>query len=172
MENNHIVAETLATTFSNLEKSALRFTNALFNQKPTDGAWSPAMVLQHLILSGKELDSLLVGNTKPTEGPHDQKVEPIKNIFLNFEAKYKAPEFTEPKNEIYEREDQLKQLQQILTNVLAVVPNLDLSETCLDFEFPGMGHLTRLELISFMIYHTQRHVHQLNELADFAESGN
>jgi hypothetical protein len=170
MENNHSIATALATTFSDLKKSSLRFTNAQFNQKPTVDAWSPAMVLQHLILAGKGFDGLLLGNTKPTEGAPDQKVEPIKNIFLNFEAKYKSPEFIEPNHQIYERESQMVQLQQIADDVLAILPNLNLSETCLDFEFPGMGYLTRLELISFLIYHTQRHTHQLSELADSVET--
>lgn len=36
----------------------------------------------------------------------------------------------------------------------------------MDFEMPFLGYLTRLELIRFAVFHTQRHTHQLNELAD------
>jgi hypothetical protein len=166
MENNTTIASKLATTFADLKNAVQRFNNVEFNEKPADQNWSPAMVVQHLILAGNGLDQLLLGRTKPTEGAFDQKVEIIKNIFLNFEAKYTSPPFIEPKDEQYGQQQQIEQLERIYGAILAILPNLDLSQTCLDFEFPNMGHLTRLELISFIIYHTQRHTHQLNTIAN------
>lgn len=164
MENNHTIAAELATAFTDLEKSVLRFNRTQFNTKPADQSWSAAMVVQHLILAGKGIDQVLLGNTKPTSGAADQKVETIRNILLDFNAKYNSPPFIEPKDQHYEQEEQLQQLQQIVDTILPILPNLDLSATCLDFEFPGLGQVTRLELISFLIYHTQRHIHQLNNM--------
>ncbi len=164
MEDNHTIATELATAFTELEKSVQRFNPTQFNTKPADKSWSAAMVVQHLILAGKGIDQVLLGNTKPTVGAADQKVETIRNILLDFNAKYNSPPFIEPKDQHYEQEEQLQQLQQIVDAILPILPNLDLSETCLEFEFPGLGQVTRLELISFLIFHTQRHTHQLHHM--------
>ena len=41
---------------------------------------------------------------------------------------------------------------------------LDLSATCLDFEMPGIGALTRLEWLWFYVWHTQRHLRQVKNI--------
>lgn len=166
MENNNTIASALTTTFADLEKALMRFDDLQFNTKPAQQSWSPAMVAQHLILAGQGIDQILVGPTGATAGAPDEKVAFIKNIFLNFEAKYTSPPAIEPKDGQYQQQQQLQQLQQIANAVLAILPDLDLTQTCLGYEFPGMGHLTRLELISFLIYHTQRHTHQLHQMAN------
>jgi len=166
MENKATILKTLSDTFSELEKAIQRFDEATFNEKPSHGNWSPAMVVQHLVLAGTGSDKILLGNTKPTEGTVDSKVEQIKNIFLNFDRKFTAPAFIEPDDKIYEKQVLLAELNAICNSLTRIIPDLDLSLTCLDFELPGLGFLTRLELVSFLIYHTQRHTHQLNEMAN------
>lgn len=164
MENKTSLVNELTNVFSELEKQIERFDETSFNQKPTNGNWSPAMVAQHLVLAGTNFDKLLLGNTSQTESKADEKVAQLKDIFLNFDVKMTSPEFIEPADETYNRKVLLEQLNAIGKSVTDVVPNLDLTQTCLDFEMPYMGFLTRLELISFLIYHTQRHTHQLNKM--------
>lgn len=164
-DHNQLLAE-LNNTFSNLESAIQGFNEKTFNQKTEPNTWSAGMVTQHLILAGTGLDQVLLGSTKTTSAPADEKVAIIKNIFLNFDEKYNSPPFIEPADESYVKEEQLAKLKNIAHTIAVSLPNLDLSLTCLDFELPGMGYLTRLELLSFLIYHTQRHTHQLNELAN------
>ncbi|MDQ8005821.1 MAG: DinB family protein [Pedobacter sp.] len=166
MENNTILSENLKSTFSELEKAIERFNESNFNQKPEGSNWSPAMVAQHLVLAGSNFDKLLLGNTKRTSGKADERVAQLKAIFLDFEAKMTSPDFIEPADQTYSQQALLAQLDAIGKSVTAILPDLDLTATCLDFEMPYMGFLTRQELISFLIYHTQRHTHQLNEMAD------
>lgn len=166
MEDHIKLLAELNSTFANLESAIQSFNEKTFNQKTKHGTWSPAMVTQHLILAGTGLDQVLLGNTKATSAPAHEKVAIIKNIILNFDEKYSSPPFIEPADESYLKEEQLNKLRNIAHSVAVLLPNLDLSLTCLDFEFPGMGNLTRLELLSFLNYHTQRHTHQLNELAN------
>lgn len=165
MENNTTILKTLNDTFSELEKAIQRFDETTFNQKPPHGNWSPAMVAQHLVLAGTGSDKVLLGNTKPTEGAADGKVAELKNIFLNFDAKFTAPKFIEPADQIYEKQVLLAELNAIGKSLIEIIPDLDLSLTCMDFEMPFLGFLTRLELVSFLIYHTQRHTHQLEIMA-------
>ncbi len=166
MESKATVVETLSDTFSELEKAILRFKNGTFNGKSVYGNWSPAMVTQHLVLAGTGIDQVLLGNTKPTEGKADGKVAQIKGIFLDFGSKFTSPEFIEPADQKYVLEEQLEQLNSIGKSIANIIPELDLSLTCTDFEMPFLGYLTRLELISFIVFHTQRHTHQLNEMAN------
>jgi len=167
MENNTTLAENLKHTFSELEAAIRRFNENSFNVKPPQSNWSPAMVAQHLVLAGTDFDKLLLGNTKPTVGKADEKVAQLKDIFLNFDAKMTSPEFIEPADQVYSQKILSAQLGTIGKSVIEILPDLDLSLTCLDFEMPYMGFLSRIELISFLIYHTQRHTHQLNEMAGY-----
>mgnify|MGYP003575363490 CR=1 FL=1 len=166
MEGGKTLVEKLKDTFSALEKAILRFNHNNFNRKPIQGNWSPAMVTQHLILAGTGIDQVLLGNTAHTPRDADQKVAQIKGIFLDFGSKFTSPEFIEPADQNYLIEAQTEQLSDIGTSIANLMPNLDLSLTCTDFEMPFLGYLTRLELISFVIFHTQRHTHQLNEMAN------
>lgn len=165
MENKITLLENLRHTFSELDKAIQRFDESTFNQKPEGSNWSPAMVAQHLVLAGTDIDKLLLGNTKPTEGEADKKVAQLKGIFLDFGSKFTSPPFIEPADQNYSVTTQREKLDEIEKSITNIIPDLDLTLTCLDFEFPGMGHLTRFELVSFVIFHTQRHTHQLNNMA-------
>lgn len=165
MESKETLLASLRDTFSVLEKAILRFDEDSFNQKPAQSNWSPAMVAQHLILAGTDIDKVLLGSTKPTEGEPDGKVAQLKGIFLDFNSKFTSPPFIEPTDQHYSVDIQHQKLNEIGKSIINIVPDLDLTLTCTDFAFPGIGHLTRLELISFVIFHTQRHTHQLNNMA-------
>jgi hypothetical protein len=41
---------------------------------------------------------------------------------------------------------------------------LDLDMTCLDFDIRTFGYLTRLEAVYFFLYHTKKHIHQLQNI--------
>lgn len=165
MENNTTLLAAWKSSFSELDKAVQRFSESSFNQKPVGSNWSPAMVAQHIILAATDIDKVLLGNTKPTEGEADGKVAQIKGIFLDFGSKYTSPPFIEPADQNYSVTTQREKLDEIEKSIANIVPDLDLTLTCIDFEFPGMGHLTRFELVSFVIFHTQRHTHQLNNMA-------
>lgn len=166
METKEEILTALNASFSALQNTALRFDHKTFNEKPTMNSWSPAQVVQHLVLAGSGVDKVLTGNTRPTEGKGDKQVAAIKELLLDFNLKLQAPAFIVPANEPYEREKLLSQLNTIEQSVAKLIPKLDLSATCMDFELPVYGHLTRMEAIYFMIYHTQRHTHQLHHMLE------
>ncbi|MGO1866936.1 MAG: hypothetical protein ACTH0U_01705, partial [Sphingobacterium sp.] len=55
-------------------------------------------------------------------------------------------------------------LEDRIEQIKKVIQNKDLSLTCIDFSIPEYGEFTRFEWIWFNIYHTQRHMLQLESM--------
>lgn len=164
METKEIIVGTLDSAFSELDKAIRRFDENTFNQKPANGGWTPAQVAQHLALAGTGIDGVLLGSTRATVGAADKQVPGIKEVFLNFDLKMTSPDFIDPADEVYDQKVLLTQLKNVGKTLVELVNDLDLSLTCLDFKVPVWGHLTRMEIIYFVIYHTQRHTRQLQQI--------
>lgn len=79
----------------------------------------------------------------------------------------KSPAFILPTIKEYDREEQVRKIKHIHADMLDSIEKLVLSKTCLDFELPSIGLMTQLEAIYFVIFHTQRHTLQLNEIDQF-----
>ncbi len=73
---------------------------------------------------------------------------------------------------IYAKDELINSLSGIIGQIREAVKTLDLTETCLLFSFPVYGEFTRLELINFVICHTQRHIHQLKKIYNELNSKN
>jgi hypothetical protein len=142
---------------------------SLFDQKqinivPFEGSWTAGMLAQHIIMSVSGFVELLNGAVEETNRQPDEKVANIKEVFLNFNIKLKSPDFIVPAAISYNKDELLDILESIKTNLSNAIQSLDLTKTCVAFELPVMGYLTRLEAIYFTIYHTQRHIHQLKNI--------
>lgn len=157
----------LGNTTSELTKLLSGFTQEQFNLVPFEGSWTSAQLAEHLNKS-YDVAKLLFGQVRETTRPPDEKINEIKEIFLNFNTKMKSPDFIVPENKVY---DKTALLSSLTTGIkkLEEAKSLNLSETCTAFALPNIGELTRMEWICFVIYHTQRHVHQLKNIAEKVE---
>ncbi len=162
-----IILEDFSKTFSALENVIQLFDNEKFNEIPFQDSWTAAQVVQHIILSSESFTSVLNGNTEETVRPIDKLIPTLKAIFLNFETKMKSPDFILPTIKKYDRDEQLRKIKTIASDILDAIGKLELAKTCLDFQLPTLGVMTRLEAIYFVIFHTQRHTHQLHEISRF-----
>jgi len=162
--NKEIITE-FETTLSEFITTLSSFSQEQFNTHPFEGSWTAGQVGEHVRKSLKRGVVLLTTNTKPSERPPDQLIEEIKNLFLNFSTKIKSPEFIIPAEMNYNKDILIQELSGA-KEIGKVAKPLDLSELCLSFAFPVLGHLTRLEIIHFYTYHTQRHIHQLKNIAE------
>ena len=133
------------------------------NTRPFDGSWTAAQVGEHLLKS-YGVGRILKAPVKKTERPSDQKVEAIKEVFLNFDIKMESPEFITPSDGHIDQATLLSSLSNVTSEIQATAEQLDLSETCTAFALPQMGEFTRLEWLHFMLYHTQRHNRQLKNI--------
>ena len=153
------ILKTFDDTFNILLQVLAAYPQACINTAPAEGAWTGGQIVRHL-LKGSVAD-LLYGNVTPTERQPDLHVEPLRNLFLDFSIKMQSPDVLVPEDMHYEKAELMKGLEDTAARIRKAIQTLDLTATCLDFEMPQTGYLTRLEWICFYIVHTQRHTRQL-----------
>jgi len=140
------------------------FTDEQFNTQPSYGGWTAGQVAEHLLLSGGVVETI-AGHTAPTtDRQADARCPIIAGIFLDFSTKLPSPHFIIPAAGYYDKQELISKTKIVWDKIGEGIRLLDLDVTCLDFEFPTMGNLTRLEMLWFYVWHTQRHIHQLNNI--------
>ncbi|MDP4283894.1 MAG: DinB family protein [Bacteroidota bacterium] len=153
-----------------IEKTANELTQLIsstneeqFNKIPFEGSWSIAQVGDHLLKSYGAVEILNGPVTKTGRSP-GEKIEMIKETFLNFDKKYQSDKSILPKNRLVDKEILLSELKNRIAQIQEVIRTKDLSETCAGFALPAFGEFTRLEWLSLILYHTQRHIHQIKNI--------
>ena len=149
-------------SFNILLQLLAAFPQAAINTVPFEGSWTGAQVGRHL-LKGSPAD-LLYGRVAPTERQPDQYVEPLRKAFLDFSVKMQSPDVLAPEDIQYDKGELIRALESTAGRIRKGIQTLDLTATCLDFEMPQTGFLTRLEWICFYTAHTQRHTRQLQQI--------
>jgi hypothetical protein len=139
------------------------FSKEQFNLKPACGGWTPAQVGEHMNKS-HGLSELLNGAVTDTQRDPAQFEPMLRDTFLNFETKMQSPDFVVPEEKEYDQQQLIHSLSGKINASKEAISNLDLSKTCTAFALPGSEPYTRMEWIYFLIYHTQRHLHQLNKI--------
>ena len=167
MRSKTIISQHFNETFVALKETMALFNDELFNKVPFDGSWTPGQVVEHIILSSSGFAKILYAEVAPTDREIEELVPRIKSDFLNFSSKMKSPDFISPAVKAYDQFELLSKVEKISKETISAISALDLNQTCLAFELPGYGFLTRWEAVYFVIYHTQRHVHQLREMHRF-----
>jgi hypothetical protein len=140
------------------------FTNEQLNTVPFENSWTPGQVADHMIKATAGLPDEIT--EVPAREP-DQLVEELKAMFLDFNAKYQSPDFVLPENGPHDKNSLLMELERIKKQNITIALTQDISLVCMDFEFPGIGYLTRFEWLKFITFHTQRHLHQLNKIKPY-----
>jgi len=160
---NEIVHSFEETTHS-LLKALQSFDEQSINEIPFEGSWTAAQVTDHILKSQAGLPHLLGGKIESTDRNPNEKTAGIKKIFLDYGIKMKSPDFILPSLEPQDKEALIKKVEDTSKNIIEAMHKGDLNKVCQDFELPNMGLLTGSEWSWFAIYHTQRHVHQLNNI--------
>lgn len=164
MDANTQYATKLEPTFKELIEILSSLTEEQLNTIPFKGSWTAAQVGDHLLQSYGVAETMN-GKVARTERPADANVKQIEAIFLDFSTKLQSPEFIIPTNDHINKEKLIKDLSGKAGEILHTVKTQDLTLTCLDFELPGTGTLTRLEWACFVYCHTARHIHQLKKIS-------
>ncbi|MET6998265.1 DinB family protein [Chitinophaga defluvii] len=151
-------------SFQELLHQLTTFDQEQLNIAPFKNSWTAGQLAEHLIKANGGFLEVINGPVQDTPRAPDAKIAEIKGIFLNFETKMQAPAFIIPADIHYEKPYLLSSLQDIKAGLDHATTTLDLTKTCLAFELPVLGYLTRLEAVYFVIYHTQRHLHQLKNI--------
>jgi DinB superfamily len=158
------VMKEAAETLLALENALSKFDATGINTVPFIGSWTAGQLAEHLILANSGFLQVINGPVTETDKPADMRVAQMKNDLLNFNVKFNSPDEIYPEVKAYSQYALLERLKEIRNGISIAATNLDLTKTCSSFKLPGYGFLTRLEAIYFVIYHTQRHVHQLENI--------
>ncbi len=142
------------------------FTTEQLNTVPFEGSWTAAQVAEHIEKSVHP--GILYGNVE-NRAPQEDKLKGIREVFLNYDIKMKSPDFILPSDKSHTKEELLADVDSRWEQLKEAAQTLDLSATCVDFEIPGIGYLTRYELIGFYVVHTTRHLHQLKNIHAYFE---
>ncbi|MEO5562770.1 MAG: DinB family protein [Chitinophagaceae bacterium] len=171
MDQSKEIINGFETTLYEFVQLLSSFSEEQINTVPFEGSWTGAQVGQHIFKVIEFMPETLQGKVKNTDRNPLEKREQIRSVFLDFNTKMKSPDFIEPEIKNFKKDELIKEFKNKLEQTLEVAKSLDLSKTCMDFEMPVFGHLTRMELIDFAAVHTQRHMRQLKKIYEKAKSG-
>jgi hypothetical protein len=151
----------LDTTITSLLEIINKFTPQNINSIPFEGSWTAAQVADHLTKSTISITRALgLTGTKINRDP-DERIQELKDIFLNFSTKLKSPDFILPTRDYYEKEVIIAHLTHWLVKLKEIAKDADLSEM---IKHPAFGDITKFEILHFVLYHTQRHTYQLKNI--------
>jgi hypothetical protein len=151
-------------TTADLLATIASFKEDDINTIPFEGSWTAGQVGEHIYKSMSGVSHSLQGAVKKTDRDPGEKIKAIGDIFLNFDLKMKSPDFIQPSELPHDKTLLLRCLTLITSEVSEQITSQDLSVICLQPILPGFGDLTRLELNYFIVFHTQRHIHQLKKI--------
>jgi hypothetical protein len=164
------IYDELEGTRKELQQVLSSFTPEQLNTIPFAGSWTAGQVGEHVLKSVSGTLNNVNGDVHPTERNPEENVGQLRDIFLNFKIKMTSPDFILPTTEPKNKEELLGALEENISGLEKTARTEDLSATCLAFEMPFMGPLTRMEWLSFANFHTQRHIHQLKNIKEFIDN--
>lgn len=131
------------------------------NTVPFKGSWTAAQLASHVTKSNKAIAQALSMEGKTAERNPAERVPELKKMFLDFTAKFNSPEFIRPKQDSYQKEALIAELKKSIEQLKELRSKINLSEI---ISLPAFGEITKPGLLYFVLYHTQRHVHQLKNI--------
>jgi len=145
----------IETVFNNFINAIQQ--HADINKKRADGGWSVGQIANH-ILKGPDTN---LGSTKKTERPYDKNADAIKALFLDFGKKFPNAPDIEPDAKHYTKEDLVVSLRESRGKIFQMIGQEDLTETCVDWQVPVWGNLTKYECVILYENHIIRHTKQV-----------
>jgi hypothetical protein len=166
--NTKELLEMLDKTTTEFLQTVVSFSETAINTVPYQDGWTAAQVADHVTLSNKGMVQSLNITGSQTDREPDAKAQELKDIFLNFETKLQSPKFILPTQDTYQKEKVIADLERSIEDVKATANSVNLFETINHRIFQ---EITKLEIIHFVIYHTQRHIYQLKKIFQKVENG-
>lgn len=159
---NEFLLEFEAATNAFIAKVAA-LSQSEINTIPFAGSWTAGQVIEHLCKSDEHMIKVLNGPVQPTSRTPDAGVPKLQAIFLDFSTKLPSPEFIIPSDQTFDKESIINTFKAGREQIGKAIQTLDLTATC---HMPIFGEPTRLEIIAFVIFHTQRHTNQVKNISE------
>jgi hypothetical protein len=136
-------------------------SESALNWVPFKDSWTAAQLAAHVTKSNASIAQALNMEAKPADRDPGERVQELKSMFLDFTVKFKSPGFIVPTQDYYEKETLLVKLKKSAELLKETAGKVNLPEM---ISLPAFGEITKLELLYFVLYHTQRHIHQLKNI--------
>jgi hypothetical protein len=160
------IARDIQQSAKRLIEAITNFPEDTFNVKPAPGLWSAGEVAEHLIIIGRGQSRILAKPARPTtERSPIEKLEEMKPIAYDFTNKIVASDPVLPTGSPIARTDAIQQVKDNTTAILERVADEDLT-LMTPITNRLFGELTRVEWIYFAIYHSERHVKQMERIKE------
>lgn len=161
------VSSELVNLISSTDSMTINFISRDTHQ--VKNSWTPAQLISHVTKSNNAIRQALNMEGKTAERNPGERVPELKKMFLDFTVKFSSPEFITPKAGSYEKDALISDLKKSIEQLKESRGRINLSEI---ITLPEFGEITKLELLHFVLYHTQRHIHQLKNIFHVIESDN
>ncbi len=137
--------------------------NDKINMVPYEGSWTAPQLLRHVSKSISGMAKAMHLDAKPTERNPGERIEELKTVFLDLSKKLKSPEFIIPEEGAYEKQFTIDDLNKSFNQFKDNANNVNLNE---QVEGLPLGPITKLEIMHFTLFHTQRHLHQMEKICN------
>lgn len=156
----------IASLINQMEQTAAKLIDSLqlvcdsdFNLKPSAKKWSIAQVVDHICLSNQSIIKALVLDGMKVDRDPAERIGELKEMFLDFTKTYESPSFIVPKKAIYNRQELMDDLLHSLQQIHRLMYKTELNVL---INHPAFGDISKLEILHFALFHTQRHLRQIN----------
>jgi hypothetical protein len=148
----------------NLISALNDFSSEQWNIKPAENSWSAAQVAHHLLVIESGVNKFFIGKTKPSPRSGDGIIKRLDQFLENRTRTYSAPDYTLPPDDPGSQQELIQKLEASRKKLSEHIIKLDLNVLCLDFKHFFFGELTRIEWVHFVMYHSNRHLIQLQNI--------
>ncbi len=159
--NTNSLFDSLRYTTTELIELISSFDAVKINSIPFRNSWTAAQEADHITKSNKAITQAMGMEGRKAPRHPGERIEELKNMFLNYKTKFQAPDFIVPSKQIYRKENLIAELQLSIEWLRTSTREAALTEI---INLPTFGAITKLELAWFVLYHTQRHSHQLKKI--------
>lgn len=157
-----------STLFSALDETMTRliemvssFTDAELNTIPFADSWTAGQVAEHLSKSNLQIWQTLHSGGETTERDPAQRAQELKTMFLDFSLKFTSAPAIAPTLDHYSKATLHSELTKSIEALKKSRSEANLVEA---MTIQRLGEITKLELLYLALYHTQRHIHQLETI--------
>lgn len=148
----------------NLIQTLKGFSDEQWNIRPSDNTWSAAQVAHHLLVIEDNINRCFKGKTTPSPRSGDAIIKRMEQFLENRTRTYSAPDYTRPPDDPGSKQELIQKLEETRKQLAEHIINQELNVLCLDFKHFFFGELTGYEWIHFVMYHSNRHLIQLQNI--------
>lgn len=136
------------------------------HQKNEQTTWSIMDCAEHMLISEQSVTGALKGAAEPVKDrAPNSKVPDISRSFMDFDKRLRVTGEPDTLKGGYKStadfSKAFRQNREIIKDTLRKEP---VDWLCKDMEHPVFGFMTRIEWVYYLIYHTERHLQQINRI--------